>query len=342
MSMGEVKVPFLSDAMGLFGVRDDSIVVEDGLNLNLVHVTAVPSWATTMREVLLELDKLKVMIVKQPRLRLVTNQKELSKVSKVVTDKQIAVVLGMGNMPDDVISFENAIPILRKSGISIIAPCHGKQNRLGSGCLNTDIGLTLDGAIFIEECHENGIVVDLSRSGHRTARDIINLAISRNRDESHMPLKVMASNTGCFSQYHHFCNLPDDVLKNVAKLGGVVGITTLTYTNDERDNSIFPFKDHVVRAVSLCGVDSVCVGSNGLYINQTVEEAKKQFELMRLEIDPDKTWGARFPENPSAVMGPDMMKELYKFSIPYFPVGVSEKVCGGNLLNFFQRALPAS
>ena len=78
----------------LFGLKDGRPIVVEKVKVNLVHLTAVSPQVTTPKKTLLENDSLK-MIHQQPRLRLVTNQKELSKVSKVVTDGQIAVILGM-------------------------------------------------------------------------------------------------------------------------------------------------------------------------------------------------------------------------------------------------------
>lgn len=332
MSILELKIPFLTDAMGFITKeRGGPVFIEDGLKLNLVHVTAVPPWVTTMEETLSEIEKFKKMIQEQPRLKLVMNQKDLA--SAVALGK-IAVVLGMQNTPIDILN--NGIPKLKKVGIAVISPCYDGQNDLGSGWLNADVGLTECGRLFLYRCAENNIVVDISHCGHKTARNIVSCG---KRNE--FKFNLMASHTGCYSQYHHIRNLPDDVLKAVAELGGVIGITTLTFTNDERDNSPFPFKDHLIRAISLCGVDSVCVGSDDLYIARDIEEMRKQFEIISKKLDPLGTQGARFPENPLAIMGPDMLEKLYKFCHPYFPVGIPEKIFGKNLLNFFQRALPA-
>lgn len=324
---------FYADSLGFLGKRGGPIVVENGLKmLDLVHLTAVPPWITTMKETLAEIQKFKKMIREQPRLRLVTSQRELL---SAVSEKKVAIVLGMQNTPNDILNC-GAIKALREWGISVIAPCYDRQNSLGSGWLNSDFGLTDEGKLFIKDCDDSDIIVDLSHSGHRMARDIISY---KNKDEFRFSL--MASHVGCYSQYHHFRNLPDDVLKEVVDLGGVVGISTLTFTNDERDNSVFPFKDHLARAIALCGTYSVCIGSDDLYIIRDVEEMRKQFEVMSKKLDKDGTQGARFPENPLEATGPDMLEKLYKFCQPYFPEKTLENVFGQNLLDFFKRTLPA-
>lgn len=331
---------FYGDSLGFLGARGGPIVVEDGLKLNLVHLTATPPWINTMEETLVEIENFKEMIFKQPKLRLVMNQKDLS---SAIADEKIAVILGMQNTPDDIGTGSSGLEPLMKAGIRIVSPCYGKRNNLGSGWLNAGVGITSLGELFLRRCCWEGIMVDLSHCGHEMARDIISYIRSRdeNNDELFRKIKLIASHGGCYSQYHHFRNLPDDVLKDVAELGGIVGISTLTFTSDERDNSVFPFKDHLVRAITLCGEDSVCVGSDDLYITRDIEEVRKQFEIMSKKLDPLGTQGARFPENPISVMGPNMLEKLHKFSIPYFPVGIPEKVFGQNLLNFFARALPA-
>lgn len=331
---------FFGDSSASFGLKDGRpIVVEKELKLNLVHLTAVSPQVTTTKEALLEIEKFKKMIHQQPRLRLVTNQKELSKVSKVVTDGQIAVILGMQNTPSDIlgsdINNKDSILALREAGISVMAPCYDTTNILGSGCLHTDTGLTYEGKIFLTRCAENGIIVNLAGCGHRMARDIVEYK------KSGLKFNLMASQTGCYSQYRHIRNLPDDVLKSVAELGGIVGISMTTYTNDESDNSGFPFKKHLNHARLLCGEKSVCVGSGNTYITQTDEDSRKRFELMRPVIDPHKTLGARFPEIPLKISGPEMMKILCEFSFPYLPNDVWGGIFGKNLLDFFSGALPS-
>lgn len=328
---------FYADSMAFLGKRGGPIVVEDGLKLNLVHLTAVPPWINTMKETVEEIEKFKGMILAQPKLKLVMSQKDLS---LAVKDKKVAVVLGMQNTPDDILDKNNRedMPMLKKAGIRIISPCYDRQNSLGSGWLNADVGITVRGKLFLADCYKEGIIVDLSHCGHKTARDIISYAFFIKSD--FIDTKLMASHGGCYSQYHHFRNLPDDVLKAVAELGGVIGITTLTFTNHELDSSTFPFKNHIVHTISVCGPDSVCVGSDDLSITRDIEESKKQFEVMSAKLDPLGTQGARFPENPLSIMGPCMMEKLYKFCLPYFPNTVLEKVFGRNLLNFFERALP--
>ena len=275
MSISELKIPFLADGMGFLGERDGPIVVEKGLKLNLVHLTAIPPWIPTMEETLVEIDKFKKMIESQPRLRLVLNQKDLL---SVTADKKIGVVLGMQNTPKDSVEVEClSVLRLKEVGVRIIAPCYDKQNILGSGWLNSDIGLSDEGRRFIRDCARAGMIVDLSHSGHRMARDIISYA----KEGDYTP-KIMASHGGCYRHYHHFRNLPDDVLKDVSELGGVVGISTLTFTNHRVNNSVFPFKDHLNHAINLCGEDSVCIGSDDLYITRDTEE---QLESLRMEAE---------------------------------------------------------
>jgi len=117
-----------ADSMGYLGFPDEQIVVEDNLKLNLVHLTAVPSWVTTIREALLEIERFKKMIQVQPRLKLVTNQKELL---KAVADKKIAVILGMQNMPDDIGVFESAVSMLKNAGIKT---GYESKGAIKSGC----------------------------------------------------------------------------------------------------------------------------------------------------------------------------------------------------------------
>lgn len=325
---------FYADFLGFLGNRGGPIVVEKNLKLDLIHLTAVPPWIKTTKEAQLEIERFEKMIQDQPKLKLVLNQKDLS---LAIADGKIGVILGMQNTPDDITGY--SISSLEKRGIRIISPCYDKRNELGSGWLNADISLTNEGKAFVKECAKHDIIIDLSHCGHKMARDIIQYA----REEV-TAIKIVASHTGCYSQYHHFRNLPDDVLKDIAELNGIVGVSTLTFTNDEKDNSINPFIKHLFHAIEVCGKENVCIGSDDLYITRNEEESRKHFEIMSKKLDPLGTQGARYPENPLEIAGPDMLKKL-EFNVYYggyyFPEETTTNIMGKNLLNFFKRALPA-
>ena len=74
---------FYGDSLGFLGGRGGPITVEKELKLDLVHLTAVPPWVDTMEETLKEIEKFKKMILSQPRLRLITNQKDRLKILKI-------------------------------------------------------------------------------------------------------------------------------------------------------------------------------------------------------------------------------------------------------------------
>lgn len=333
---------FYADALGFLGKRGGPIVVKDGLKLDLVHLTATPPVTLsndekvrplTMEETLQKVEEFKKMISDQLRLRLVLNKADLT---KAIADEKIAVVLGLQNVSTGVDP-----QALFDAGIRIMSLAYYEENALGSGFLNGGIPLKGYGKKIISDCAKSRIIIDFSHVGHQTALDALHF-IKENR----LDCRVMASHSGCVAEYHHMRNILDDTMRGIVELGGVVGITTITFNLDEWDNEASSFEKHLSHAIKVCGENNVVIGTDSVYVERTIEEAKEGIKMLAPRLDKLGIQGIRHPEN--IYEGPELMGKLYKtlnlkcaLASIDFSYETMNGVFGKNLLNFFERSLPS-
>lgn len=331
------------DACCFLNKRGENPLTQKKLKLNFGVVTATPptklsedkksSRPLTMEETLDAVQSFKGITINQERLRLVRGFSDLG---DAIAKGQTGVVLGLQNAPLD------ADPqALFDAEIRIMALAYYGQNQYGSGFANAETGLTEKGRDLIRKCAEVGMIVDFSHVGHQTAIDAISF-IKENR----IACGVMASHSGCVAEYHHLRNISDEVMKGIVSLGGVVGITTITFNLDERANSISPFIRHLSHALKICGEKNVCIGTDSVYVKRNKEQAEEGIKKLRPWLDPLDIQGIRYPEN--IYEGQDLMEKLFKAINPscaFAPIDFSciatEGMFGKNLLDFFERALPA-
>jgi microsomal dipeptidase-like Zn-dependent dipeptidase len=311
----------VTDSLGFLGIPGGSIVVDPNLNLDLVHLTAAPPWADTMKKVVIEIRKFRDEIKKQDKLRILSCGNDLCDTPDGVTD----VVLGLQHLPKDV-----DVKLLRELGIRIVIPSYVGWK--------TDSGLTNGGRELIMECNDNGICIDTSHTGHKTAKEILDFA-----KMAEIKIPVIASHTGCNSVYKNGRNLPNNVLKQIAEQGGIVGIYAMSFFLDKNSKSIDPIGHHLLYALHLCGTDSVCFGGDIPYLNRDEEEWQESFKKLQKMLDPDGKMGSSWPEYPKDLNCVDRTSVL-KDILSVVTTGVKgpeiiEKVIGKNFYRFVKENL---
>jgi len=326
---------FYADSMGFFvppiKAVDGRPVIADqvadrNITLDAVVLTAAPPppFAKTMAEVLECVRHCRQAIQKQDRLREVEEQE-----SVILMGRRTDVIYNLQYTPEDA-----KVRILTGAGIRILGIAYEGSNVYGSGFSDPSGPLTDRGHKLLDECRDHLMILDISHSGHKTARDILILAYEKNCGDGET--RIMASHTGCYGLYPHLRNLPDDVLRGVAELGGVVGITTLTFILDGERNDLEPFVEHLRYAVNICGEDAVCIGSDGWYSYESEADRAARFELMKKFLDPNNKFAPRNPDQPPELCRPDRMELIAELLAEALPSRVVDKVVGKNFHRFME------
>ena len=211
------------------------------------------SESRTFREVLREVNKMHRFIVQKPEeVMLVTKSSDIEKAKKEGKLGLIINFQGADCLEDQ---FIDTLPVFYRMGVRIIALTYNERNLLGDGCTEPkDNGLTAYGAQVVRGMNRIGVIVDLSHVGRRTAMDAIELSSD--------PVVFTHSNVNAITP--HVRNLTDELIKAVAKKGGVIGIVVwdAICARKAGEGTLTDYLDHLDYIVKLVGVDHVGIGSD--------------------------------------------------------------------------------
>lgn len=154
---------------------------------------------------------------------------------------------GFGQRPQNVELFADA-------GLRTVSLTFNSANAAGSGCYEpNDGGLTSLGHDLVASCNRAGILLDLTHIGDRTADDIVNA--------SQKPV--------CFTHAHaralkdHVRNKSDDLMRAVARKGGVIGLGALRHFHKRGlESDVTDYVQAVQYVMRVAGEDHVALGSD--------------------------------------------------------------------------------
>ncbi len=124
-------------------------------------------------------------------------------------------------------------------------------NAIG-GAHDTNQGLTEFGKAVVNECFNVGIIPDVSHASDKMIADVLEIAIKRGKP-------IAATHSNSRAVYSHTRNLTDEFYMEIAKLGGVVGISMAPQHLCEKDADISSVIKHIEHYVSL-DPKAVCLG----------------------------------------------------------------------------------
>ena len=138
------------------------------------------------------------------------------------------------------------------------------SNCYGSG-IRGSYGLTDKGRNFLEKAIDLGISLDLSHMNKNTFYDSIQFI--KEQKSLGKTVKVLASHSNCYEICRNDRNLDDDQLRALKSVDGLLGI--VSYSVFVRDkNSVENLRQlylkHINHAVSILGIDSVCLSSDDM------------------------------------------------------------------------------
>ena len=212
----------------------------------------------------------------------------------------------------------NMVGLYFALGVRWMLIAYNRANPAGGGCLEEDGGLTEFGRRAITEMNDVGMVVCCTHTGHRTARE----AIEMSRDP------VIFSHSNPNAVYAHPRNIPDDLMRACAGRGGVIGINgigTFLGNNDVRTET---FVAHVEHALDVVGEDHVGIGLDYVFDPE---------ELAQLMADRPGLLPPGAYCNEMAMIPPWRLPEIAgALSARGHGTATLKKVMGGNLLRVAQ------
>lgn len=140
---------------------------------------------------------------------------------------------------------------LQDAGHRLIGLHHFFDNELGGSLHGFDNkGLTDFGRAVVHQIVERDLILDLAHSSRQVVQDVL--------DMTDIPLVV--SHTGLYGACASARNLPDDLMRQIAASGGVIGIGF--WKTAICDNSPAGIARSIKAAVDLLGDDHVSIGSD--------------------------------------------------------------------------------
>jgi membrane dipeptidase len=169
-------------------------------------------------------------------------------------------------------------------GVRWMLLAYNRNNLAGGGCQDDDPGLSGFGRALIAEMERVGIVLCLSHTGHRTARDALALATR----------PVIFSHSNPAAVHAHPRNIPDELIRACAATGGVIGIngvgSFLGRVDGGSDLRSETFARHIDHVVQLVGPAHVSIALDYVF---DMGELETYFEKMKHTFPPEMGYSAR-------------------------------------------------
>jgi membrane dipeptidase len=147
-------------------------------------------------------------------------------------------------------------------GVRWMLLAYNNNNRAGGGCQDHDPGLTAFGREVVAEMERVGMQVCCSHTGHRTVRDVFDVATR----------PVIFSHSNPSALHAHPRNIPDDLIRACAATGGVVGINGIGSFLGQNDNSSETFARHVDHVAQLVGTQHVALGLDYVFDTREMDD----------------------------------------------------------------------
>ena len=227
-----------------------------------------------------------------------------SDIEAAVNGGQLAVGMhfqGTNPLADDL----NMVGVYRKLGIGHMLLAYNSRNSTGDGCHEKEnAGLSLFGRMLIERMNAEGVIVDLTHTGERTALDAAEVSTE----------PVICSHSSARALFDHERNIRDVLIRACAASGGVVGVTGVGIFMSQAgdDISAETIANHVRHVADLVGPEHVGFGLD--YVTNT------DALVTILEASSD-----RFPSD-----NPSYRKPEFHFAGPEVIVEVAEVLLRDN------------
>lgn len=266
-SYGQVDIPRLIE--GNVAIQVFTAVTKSPKGLNYEHNDAeafdniklvaflqlwpMRTWLSIHERAIYQAEKLHKFEAAAPdALKIVRTRSDLEDVLKrrAAGEEIVAGLLGIEGAHPLEGKIEN-LDRLEQVGYRLIALQHFFDNELG-GTLhsNENNGLTDFGRQVVTEVAKRGMILDIAHSSPQVARDVLAM----------VDIPVIVSHTGVHSNCAVKRNYPDDLMREIAATGGVIGMGYWSEVtcDDSPDGVAMSIK----AAIGVVGEDAVSLGSD--------------------------------------------------------------------------------
>ncbi|WP_175618824.1 dipeptidase [Virgibacillus halodenitrificans] len=182
--------------------------------------------------------------------------KSVEDIKTAKKEKKIGVIFNLQNAKAIGSDFHKW-SILSELGLRVCQLTYNEPNMFGSGCMaENDSGLTFYGKQAVREMNRQGIIVDLSHVGEKTSLEAIEL--------SENPCIFSHSNARQITPSTKR-NLTDEMMVNIAKRGGVIGLSShafLTHHTEGVQPTLNDYMEHFKYLLDLVGPDHISIGTD--------------------------------------------------------------------------------
>lgn len=217
------------------------------------------------------------------------------------------------------------VRVFHQLGLRISGLTYQRKNYFADGCgERTDAGLSKLGIQLIEEMNRVGIVIDVTHTG--------NVSSIEAAQASRQP--IIASHNCARALYDHFRSSSDDLLRALAKNGGVNCVSTfspfLRKGGTSEGTSLEDTLNHIDYIVGLVGVDHVGVGLDSAPDSRRPDQAGEMASRY-----PEFEWGD-FKHRYAIKTIADIQYLTDGLVARGYSDADIEKILGGNLMRVFR------
>ena len=225
--------------------------------LSAVQLWPAATWTSLTKRALYQANKLHKFAAKDPdRLSVVKSKKELinalskQKVRKKEGNGMVIGLLGIEGLHALDGKIKN-IKTLYDAGYRMMGLLHFFDNKVG-GSLHgiSRKGLNDFGRNVVKRLNELSVIIDLAHSSPAVVKDVLKLSTK----------PMVVSHTGVFGSYNSPRNISDDLMKKIAKKGGLIAIGY--WAGAIGDISPKNVVKSIRYAIDLVGEDHVALGSD--------------------------------------------------------------------------------
>jgi membrane dipeptidase len=147
-------------------------------------------------------------------------------------------------------------------GVRWMLLAYNRNNRLGGGCQDEDIGLTAQGRKVLDVMKRVGMVLCCTHTGYRTLHEAM----------EYIDQPVIFSHSNPRAIHEHPRNVPDELLRACAATGGVINVNGIGIFLGHNDNSTETYVRHVRYVADLVGPQHVGIGLDYVFDSKELDD----------------------------------------------------------------------